>query len=52
MNADLLKRALAGGHDICPKGHVYMDGSWEWNKGHKRCLICRDKARKRNRKPR
>ena len=49
MDPDLLKRALAGGREICNNGHYYMEGSWRWNRGYKQCLICRDKARKRAR---
>jgi hypothetical protein len=37
----ILARAIATGHQICPNGHYFMDGSWRWNKGHKQCLICR-----------
>jgi len=46
---EILRRAIDGGHDTCNNGHVYMEGSWRWNKGHKQCLICRMIANRRRR---
>lgn len=45
----ILDRALAGGREICNNGHYYIEGSWQWNKGHKQCLVCRKAALRRRR---
>ena len=34
----------------CPRGPLYMPGSFRWKLGHRQCLVCHKLSRARNAK--